>query len=288
MLGPTTCAACGAKIREDRTRCLRCGVPLHASSEPGQDPLTRLAMAAGGVAVVAFVALLIARPAPRVMPAAQAVVRTVAASPVFAARALSADNSRASADAALFTSMDVSRDALAAYERGDEAASLARFQAAVEAAPDNADALNNLGQLLVRTGRARDALQYFDRAIQAADTVWTFHFNRARAYAQLEQWRAAISGYRDAARLFPDDYVTEFNLAKALQANGDLDAAIAGFERAIALAPGQADFHLSHGVALEAAKRPADAAAAYRRYLELEEAAPAAEKIKERIAALVP
>jgi tetratricopeptide (TPR) repeat protein len=158
----------------------------------------------------------------------------------------------------------------------------------VAADPNNPDALNNLGQLLVRTGRARDAIPHFDRAIAVAGSVWAYHFNRARAYAQLEQWSTAIAGYRDAARLFPDDYVTEFNLAKALQANGELDAAITGFERAIALAPGQPDFHLSHALALEAAGRPADAASAYRRYLELEEAAPAAEKIKERIAALVP
>jgi tetratricopeptide (TPR) repeat protein len=214
--------------------------------------------------------------------------RTVSSPAPFAARASSAGSPRAVADASLFKSMDVSRDALAAYDRGDQAASLAQFQAAVDADPNNPDALNNLGQLLVRTGRARDAIPYFDRAIQVAGTVWAYRFNRARAYAQLEQWSIAIAGYRDAGRLFPDDYVTEFNLAKALQAHGDLEAAITGFERAIALAPGQADFHLSHGLALEAARRPAAAAAAYRRYLELEEAAPAAEKIKERIAALVP
>jgi len=70
--------------------------------------------------------------------------------------------------------------------------------------------------------------------------------------------------------LFPDDYVTEFNLAKALQASGDLNGAIAGFERAIMLAPGQADFHRSLGLALEAAHRPQEAAAAYRQYLALD------------------
>ena len=80
-----------------------------------------------------------------------------------------------------------------------------------------------------------------------------------------------MAGYRDAARLFPGDYVTAFNLARALQSNGDLAGAIGEFERAIALAPGESDFHLSLGFALETAGRPRDAAAAYRRYLELQE-----------------
>jgi len=65
-----------------------------------------------------------------------------------------------------------------------------------------------------------------------------------------------VAGYRDAQRLFSDDYATEFNLAKALQQRGDLQAAIEGFERAIVLAPDQADFHLSHGLALESAGQP--------------------------------
>jgi tetratricopeptide (TPR) repeat protein len=138
----------------------------------------------------------------------------------------------------------------------------------------------------VRAGRTREAIPYFDRAVAAADAVWAYHFNRARAYSELKEWSRAVAGYRDAARLFPEDYVTAFNLARALQSNGDLPGAIAQFERAIALAPGQPDFHLSLAFALETAGHPGHAAAAYRRYLELEESGPQAEKIKARIAQL--
>ena len=62
--------------------------------------------------------------------------------------------------------------------------------------------------------------------------TWALHFNRARAYGILQQWPQAVTGYREAARLFPDDYVTQFNLAKALQAAGDLPAALAAYEKA--------------------------------------------------------
>ena len=73
---------------------------------------------------------------------------------------------------------------------------------------------------------------------------------------------------------------------EALQANGEMDAAIQGFERAIALAPGQPDFHLSHGLALEAARRPREATVAYRNFLDLAPESPDADKVKAKIAML--
>ena len=246
-------------------------------------PASTLAMA-GILVVVGVAVFLLAGRSTR--PAVSSSVSGVRTSAAVGAGGMSAEATERSTPAPVFSAMDTSRQGVAAYAKGDVSGSLEQFQAAVAADPDNADALNNLAQLLVRTGRPRDAIPYFDRAIQASGTSWAYHFNRARAYAQLAQWPSAIAGYRDAAQLFPDDYITQFNLAKALEANGDIDSAIASFARAIVLAPGQTDFHLSHGRALEAARRPAEAATAYRRYLELEEAAPRAEEIKARIAAL--
>jgi tetratricopeptide (TPR) repeat protein len=284
VLGPVTCGACGAKVREDRARCLRCGTELGAPVLPARQVPTRaIAIVAGAIAFAGIAALVSSRPegvTPAVTAAATATLPAEAApSP---ARAV--PNQRVVDPGVV--SMDASRGGLAAYHRGDVAGSIEQFTAAVDANPGNADALNNLGQALVRAGRTREAIPYFDRAVAAADAVWAYHFNRARAYGELKEWTRAVAGYRDAARLFPDDYVTAFNLARALQSNGDLSGAIGQFERAIALAPGQSDFHLSHGYALETAARPRDAAAAYRRYLELEEMGPQAEKIKARIAQL--
>jgi tetratricopeptide (TPR) repeat protein len=179
--------------------------------------------------------------------------------------------------------MDLSRGGVAAYAKGDVAGSIEQFQAAVDADPKNAQALNNLGQALVRAGRARDAIPYFDQAIAVTGSVWTYHFNRAKAYGELQDWSRAVAGYREAARLFPQDYATAFNLARALQASGDLTGAIDEFQRAINLAPGEADFPLALANALESARRPGDAVSAYRRYLELQDSGPTAEKVRQRI-----
>lgn len=284
MLGPVTCGACGAKVREDRAICLRCGAALGAPpAAPSQTSTRVIAVVAGVITLGALMTVIAGRPA-------AAVVTEVAATPATTADTAPASPVRAVPNQLVVdpgvVSMDASRSGLAAYHRGDVAGSIEQFTAAVEADPGNADALNNLGQALVRAGRAREAILYFDRAVAASAAVWAYHFNRARAYATLQEWGRAVAGYRDAARLFPGDYVTAFNLARALQSHGDLAGAIGEYERAIALAPGESDFHLSLGFALETAKRPRDAAAAYRRYLELQESGPQAEKIKARIAQL--
>ena len=288
MLGPVTCGACGAKVREDRARCLRCGAPLGApAAETTRKVSTRaIAIVAGVIVLGGIVALVSSRPAGIAPVVAEAAATPPAGTPGGAPASPGRGVPNQNVIDPGVRSMDESRSGVAAYNRGDVAGSIGQFTAAVEADPGNADALNNLGQALVRAGRAREAIPYFDRAVAAADAVWAYHFNRARAYSELKEWGRAVAGYREAARLFPQDYVTAFNLARALQANGDLPAAITQFERAITLAPGESDFHLSHAFALETAGRPRDAAAAYRRYLELEESGPQAEKIKARIAQL--
>lgn len=184
------------------------------------------------------------------------------------------------------TSADASRLGRAAYQEGNLGESIGQYRLAADLDPTDAEALNNAGQALVRGNQASDAIAYFDRAIAIRGDEWSYHFNRARAYAEQGQWARAVAGYRDAQRLFPDDYATEFNLAKALQQRGDLQAAIEGFERAIVLAPDQADFHLSHGLALESAGQTRAAVAAYGRYLDLAPVSSEAERVRGRIAVI--
>ena len=186
----------------------------------------------------------------------------------------------------VFAGADAARAGIAAYKGGDVAAAVTQFTAAVEHDPNNAEALNNLGQALARSGRAREAIPYFDRAINIENGVWSYHFNRAKAYGDLKDWGQATTGYTEAARLFPDDYVTQFNLAKALQAKGDVPAALQAYAKAAELAPGQADFHLWYGQALDQSGKRQEAAAEYRTFLELDPSASQAEKVKARLSEL--
>lgn len=294
MVEVLICAACGVHVREFRLHCGRCGRPLafRSPTPPAarRRPIGTLGIVAGCLALGGF-ALMFASGLFSDAPASENAgagsgrpVQPRAAMPVSAPVAATAGTALAPAPVA--AALDSRRDGVAAYSRGDVSAALDEFTKAVQSHPDDPEARNHLGQMLVRSGRASEAIAHFDRAIGIADDRWAYHFNRARAYGEMKQWARAVAGYRDAARLFPEDYATQFNLARALQANGDLPGAIAAFQQAIQLAPGQADFRLSYGLALDSAQRPRDAAAAYRSVLELEPASPEAEKIKARIAQL--
>jgi tetratricopeptide (TPR) repeat protein len=282
------CPACGTKTdARRRKRCPRCRAELVVAAQPSAPGSARTRSNAPiaiacivGLIVTAGVVIRIGTSAEPVASASTSATKPSVPRPSAAVEAPAGGDMRPSSVA---TSMDLSRGGLAAYARGDVAGSVAQFTAAVEADPSNAQALNNLGQALVRSGRAREAIPYFDRAVTAASTEWTYHFNRAKAYGELQEWGRAVAGYRDAARLFPDDYATAFNLARALQASGDMSAAIDEYQRAINLAPGEADFPLALASALEIARRPGDAVKAYQRYLELQDSGATAEKVRRRI-----
>lgn len=286
-LGPDNCPSCGAKIRKGRLRCLRCGASMlvvtrpPAAEPPGATPSRTLLIAgfAAGVMVVGAVGLMFTRPS-EVKAAA-----SIASVPPTPRPAQTAADATAPGGTAPDPE-DQSREAVAAYRGGDVHGAIAQLTALVDAHPNDANALNNLGQALVRAGRAGDAIPYFERAIAQSPNTWAFHFNRAHAEEELQAWAPAVEEYRRAASLFPEDYATQFNLAHALQASGDLQAAVDAYQKAVTLAPGKPDFLLSLAAAQEGARQAAEAANTYRKYLELEPASPDADKIKDRIARL--
>lgn len=285
------CATCGSPIPDRRGRCGRCGSTSTTTvSTPSAAPaMNRSRLIAAGVGAILLVGVVVALTsgsnpsASAGKPARPSAGAHNAASTDFVPKKTDVDEAPLPEDV---TSADFSRTGLAAYNSGDLASAETKLKAAVEADGQNAEALNNLGQVLVRAGKAREAIAYFDRAIAISDGVWGYHFNRARAFSQLQDWAQAIDGYNDAVRLFPGDYVTHFNLAKAREASGDLPGAVESYGKAAELAPGQGEFQLWYGRALDRSGRQQDAVAAYRRFLELEPDAPQAEKVKARLAQL--
>ena len=285
MVAAIKCAACGTKTYARRTHCPRCRAPLTAAAPaahqaPQGQPRRRTAIP---IAIVCVVALVLTAGVAVQFGTSSASATPSASASSAAVGGPSGPRPQVDGTSTGANAMDLARGGVAAYAKGDVAGSIEQFMAAVEADPKNAQALNNLGQALVRAGRVREAIPYFDQAIAVTGSVWTYHFNRAKAYGELQDWSRAVAGYRQAAGLFPQDYATAFNLARALQASGDLTGAIDEFQRAINLAPGEADFPLALAYALESARRPADAVSAYRRYLELQDSGATAEKVRQRI-----
>jgi Flp pilus assembly protein TadD len=294
MAGAIVCDSCGGKIKEGRTTCPRCGgASVSAETAPGQ-PGTKSSWFRGGPVLLAGAALsviamlvLVSFLRQPVAPVTSVPLQTQQTASPEPAASLS---DRVAAPPILLTeprtSADSSRAASAAYAQGNFALALEQFERAVSQQPDDAQALNNLGQVLVRVGRTREALPLFIRAIELTPSEWAPRFNLAHAYGVLGDWARAIPEYKRAAELFPGDYVTHYNLGLAHHKAGQEEAAVGEFQRAIALAPSEPSFLLSLGISYEALKRPGDAAQAYEDYLALAPTAPDAAKIKTRIEAL--
>jgi Flp pilus assembly protein TadD len=279
-LDAIVCHVCGAKYNADGTRCPRCRArrvqidPAVAAARS-----RRLAIAGGSLAAVALTgvgAFWLTTPN----------IRDAAAVPAKSASRRAAAPPGAAAPRDPHAFMDASAIAREAYENADFSSALEQLQHAVANNPRDPEALNNLGQVLVRLGKTTEAIPYFDRAIELNPDRWSYQFNRARAAGLLEQWSECIAGYRRAQQLFPNDYVTTYNLAFALHKSGDEEGAVSEYGKAIELAPEDGPFRRALGISLERLKRNAEAAAAYGKYLELTPDAPDATQVRERIAQL--
>jgi tetratricopeptide (TPR) repeat protein len=183
--------------------------------------------------------------------------------------------------------VDSKRSAAAAYAAGDYATALTALEAAVAASPQDAEARNNLGQLLVHQGRSAEALPHFDEAVRLDATRWQYRFNRARAYGTLDRWPQAVAEYQAAAALFPDDHATLYNLGLAQLRVRDYAGAVVSLERAVAVAPDQHDFLITLGTAYVGAERTDRARATFQRFLEVAPDDADAPKVKSLLQALV-
>ncbi|MBW8896280.1 MAG: tetratricopeptide repeat protein [Acidobacteria bacterium] len=285
------CEKCGAKVRPGRDRCPRCRGfvtvpdPVRARQE-SRRLATITAILAG-----CFVLMLAVLWGWRAWGTPPAPTKSIAPPVVSTPE----DASAPPAEAAPKTLAPVGRDrpfldaagaGAAAYQEGDFATALAQFQAAIEKNPKDADALSNLGQVLVKMNRPADAIPYLSRAASLSPDQWTYEFNLARALGLVGRLDESIQAYRRAQELLPNDYVTTFNLALSLHKQGDEAAAVDQYQKAITLQPEDASFRKALGISYEKLQKPADAAAAYGEYLRLSPAAPDADKVRARIAEL--
>lgn len=290
------CGACGAKNRAGWRKCQRCRVPLPADvrSEVIDEAAPKTSRAAVVVpiavvvAVVAVSATLLVRPSRRatIAPSLEkAAARPDATPQPKSTVTRSAADGTVSASAPV-SAGDFARRGAGSFRGGDFGTALEAFEAAVVRHPDDPDALNNLGQTLVRLERAGDAIPRFALAVQLAPEKWAYRFNLARARGLTGDWAGAVEDYRVADRLFPDDHATLFNLALALRKAGRAAEAMPVLEKVMSLAPDDPSFVLTTARAYDELDRRADAAATYRKFLSQSAPGPDAEAARGRLAAL--
>jgi tetratricopeptide (TPR) repeat protein len=307
--GFVVCPSCSTQIKAGREYCLRCGEALPLEGTPARVPiweslqLSQAGMMAlmGAVSVIVIglgfyiyqtqpspgedvVKPLSTQSAPRTPP--EPAPAEVAETPATAPAPLPPVPPPSASGALHEISLESHRAGSAAYNAGDFEGARKAYEQAIARNPEDADALNNLGQTLLRLEKVKEAIARLERATALAPTRAPFHFNLAQALGATGQWDRAITEYREAARLGPDDYTTLYNLGSALHKKGDAAAAIPEYRRAIALAPAEANFHLSLAMSLEQVGRAAEAAREYEAYIRLAPSAPDVEKLKEHVETL--
>ncbi len=287
--GYVVCAKCGARIKADRDWCLRCQAPLVPAKSPDLALPRWLQALGGGTMIFAVVGVLalalvgvtvwqsrspvldtLARPAPPPAPAGgdSPVIPDSTLTPVRPVSLFSA------------TFLDAKRNGAKELSDGDLAAARTRYEQTLAKAPDDPEALNNLGLTLERLGQGDDAIKRFSRAVQLVPQNWAYRLNLAHALSEKQDWDRAVAEYRVAVSLYPTDSATQYNLAMTLQAKGDDQAAITALEKAVQLAPGEPATHLALATGLEKAGRVAEARVEYQKYVDLVPDAPDAEAVR--------
>lgn len=103
--------------------------------------------------------------------------------------------------------------------------------------PGNADALNLLGVILVRTGRFGEAVEHLRIAVNSAPQVAGYQMNLGYALLRDGMAGEALQRLQRAARLEPASVGVQFYLALALRANDDDEAAEGVLRRVLDGAP---------------------------------------------------
>jgi tetratricopeptide (TPR) repeat protein len=87
-------------------------------------------------------------------------------------------------------------------------------------APDNADALHNLGQRYQQQGDYKKAIEQYRKAIAMRPTFYNAYNNLATCYGELRMYDDAIAALEKCIQLKPDDYYAMSNLAVVMIQTG--------------------------------------------------------------------
>jgi len=138
-------------------------------------------------------------------------------------------------------------EAVRLHRDGQLEQAAALYRKVLTADPGCADGLHLLGMVALQQGQPKTAAELIAAAITHNDREAAYHFHLALAHQTLNDMQGAVTGYRRALALKPDDPDIHNNMGNALAATGKLEDAVAAFRRALALAPGSVVAHNNLG-----------------------------------------
>jgi tetratricopeptide (TPR) repeat protein len=142
-------------------------------------------------------------------------------------------------------------------------------QKAVELAPHDAEAHNNLGNTLKQLGKLDEAEARYTRAIAVKPDYAEAHYNLGTMLQKLGRSEEAKANLRQAIALNPNFAEAHNNFGNTLKQLGRLDEAEASYTQAIELKPDFAEAHSNLGNTLKDLRRLDEAEAILRQAIEL-------------------
>ena len=128
---------------------------------------------------------------------------------------------------------------------------------------------NFLGAVYTGLGQKDEAITSYRKALEINPDNATTHNNLGVALNSLGRHKEAVSCFQKALELNPDYTVAHMNLANNLNTIGKYEEAVASYERALELNPDHADTHNNLGAALNSLGRYGDAAVSFKKAVEI-------------------
>lgn len=141
------------------------------------------------------------------------------------------------------------------------------YRAALRSAPDDFDALNNLGAALADLGRLGEAVACYEQAIRIKPALPEAHYNLGNLFRLAGQAEHAVACYARALRLRPEFAEGHNNLGIVLRRLGRFSEAMTSLRRALELRPGYPAALVNLGLALADTGRFAEALIHYEEVL---------------------
>jgi tetratricopeptide (TPR) repeat protein len=158
---------------------------------------------------------------------------------------------------------------LAQWQRGERAQAAETLARAVAAAPGDADARSDLGNVLLALDRPAEAVAHLAETALLRPERAAAHYNLGNALLAAGRPEDAEARFRAALGRDPTHAGAHNNRGNALRALGRAEEAVACYRHAVALRPDLAGAHNNLGSALLALHRPEEAEAALRAALRL-------------------
>ncbi len=147
--------------------------------------------------------------------------------------------------------LDRPRDDVAAgAQSGASEEAMKKLEALGYLAPDNPDALHNLGQRYQQQREFQKAIDLYKKAIAMRPSFYNAYNNLATCYGELKMYPQAIAALERCIALKPDDYYAMSNLAVVMIQTGKPDEALRFAEQAVRIEPAYVNGHVTYGTVL--------------------------------------